>query len=562
MTPSVEFDVVTGPRIGGGVPGSQDRLQAPRQGGVVRPQRGRRAEQAPQARTPDEIRANIRANEATRGRIRRGDATGAEAAAYNRRDRSGETTGRGPSVRNLQRFDTPRATYRRDGDLTRDTFDDRRMYRVPRAAGNRVRAGNDNTRRQGQRTRQAQREFDRRAAGAQPAIARAQSNIAGRNRVAGGGTQVRADNFRRRNPTAGQQQLAAVTARRGTTNPRTGEVTTGRIQESRSNAIARYNRAGDDVGFRNQGLIRQNPNALDENPTIRAPRGDAPRLDGRRVQRAQTAGAKREVARQQQERAAQQRAKAIQRQKTAVKGAAARQGTKTKQQVTQATGLTKRGPEGERLFTPENRAKALQRAGRKVKQGGTDSMIGSRLERSDNYISAGGKVTVAADEGGGTDMSFKSINRRKGYASDDEMKRDGFKVRTKSGVDKKLNMANVSNQQATVMDGVKIKDKVTAQPIDIRRAKLYKRATNGALDFVDYGNGSYFVEAERLGPTTWKNIKGEIVEFDPKTLGKKIDQLADKETNRRLLGRRVKDKTTGRGAGNTKAQLKVKNKRR
>ena len=473
-------------------------------------------------------------------------------------------TRRGPAMTNTGRMRSPRTSVRIDPDaiLDGETFDLARTAGYPSTGRSRVRAGNDNTRRRQQRSRLEQQEFERRRARALPQIAQNQSMIAGRNRVAGGGTQTRVDNFRRRNPTTGEQQLAAISAQRGVVSESTGQTRTGRIQERRRAAADRYNRDNDEVGLRNSGIRRLAGDHFDspDNPTIRAPRGDAPRMrDGRRIRRGQLKGAKAEVARQKKEIAKKKL-------REGVKSAASRQGTKTKPEVVSSTDLTKRGPinpetgKRERLFTPENRAKALRKKGSVVRKGEDyDSEIGSYLGEHDRYTVAGGKVTVGSRaEYGELDMSFKSIDDRKMYYSDDELKKNGFNVRAKSGVDKKLNMANVANQQGAIMSEAKIGETITATPVDKRRALLYKRATNGALDFKEIYPGHFVVETKRIGTNTWKTINGKGVEFNPKTLSRRINELADKDTNRRLLGRRLKEKKGGGRAGGSRAQLKVR----
>ena len=493
-------------------------------------------------------------------------------------------TGEGPSIRRNDgnsifsgRSLAGAEAVRDAASRAREIPGNNRYPRAARTGRNRLRTGRtDNTRRQRQRARNANEERrqrlqleERRRNNRSPRLqelqaegrANAQSNIRTRNRVAGANTQQRVDRFTRNNPTSGQQQLAAVRARYGSEMNRTP----GRLQERRADAVARINRSDSVVGARNRGALSNPTNtataAAPRNPEIRAPRGNAPRLrKGVRIRQAQIKGAQKEVKRQQ---AAKKAAEA----KKAMSGVAARQGTKTKPVVTKSTDLTKRGPKNpetgkrERLFTPENRAKALQKKGSEVKRGGSYRPIGSQLDDDDRYISAGGRVTVGSRMGDEFDMSFKSIDRRKGYASDDELRQNGFKVRTKSGVDKKLNMANVSNQQGHMMLRVKTGETLTASPIDKRRALLYKRASNGALDFEEIGGG-FVVSSEKIGPNKWRTVKGDVVEFDPRTLSARLDKLAGNLTNRRLLGRRVKDKTTGRNAGGTRAQLKVRNQRR
>ena len=488
-------------------------------------------------------------------------------------------TGEGPSIRRTDEAGSPFSgrslaspvRVREAAQRARATPGNNRYPRAARTGENRLRTGRrDNTRRQRQRARNANEERrlrlslqESRRNNRSPRLqeiqaerrANAQTMVASRNRLAGRTTQARVDNFRRENPTSGQQSVAALRARYGSDINRT----TGRLQQRRADAVARMNRTGSEVGARNTGLRRRQPQNFEtpNNPTIRAPRGNAPRLDGGRVRRAQLASARKEVARQQS-------AKKAAAAKKAMSSAAARQGTKTKQVVTKSTDLTKRGPKNpetgkrERLFTPENRAKALQKKGSEVKAGGSGEGPASYLDRDDRYISAGGRVTVGARYGDEFDMSFKSIDPRKRYASDDELKKNGFKVRSKSGVDKKLNMANVANQQGHMMLRVKTGEILTATPIDRRRANLYKRASNGALDFVETSPGRFEVASEKIGRNKWRTINGKEVEFDPRTLTERLDKLAGNNTNRRLLGRRVKDKTTGRNAGGSRAQLKTK----
>ena len=495
-------------------------------------------------------------------------------------------TGEGPSIRRTDDAGSPFSgrsiagaeAVRDAARRGRETPGNNRYPRAARTGRNRLRTGRtDNTRRQRQRARNANEERrsrlqleERRRNNRSPRLqqmlaertANNQSNIRTRNRVAGANTQQRVDRFTRNNPTSGRQQLAAVRARYGSDMNRTP----GRLQERRRDAAARMNRSGSEVGARNRGMRRQlsgDANAFEtpNNQEIRAPRGNAPRLrNGVRIRQAQIKGAQKEVARQ---KAAKKAAQA----KKAMSGVAARQGTKTKQVVTKSTDLTKRGPvnpktgKRERLFTPENRAKALQKKGSEVKAGGSFKPIGGQLDRDDRYISAGGKLTVGSRVGDEFDMSFKSINSQKGYTSDDEIRKMGFKVRSKSGVDKKLNQANVANQQGHMMLRVKTGETLTASPIDKRRANLYKRASNGALDFIETSPGNFEVATVKVGPNKWQTINDKIVEFDPRTLMQRLDKLAGNLTNRRLLGRRVKDKTTGRNAGGTRAKLRIKSER-
>ena len=106
------------------------------------------------------------------------------------------------------------------------------------------------------------------------------------------------------------------------------------------------------------------------------------------------------------------------------------------------------------------------------------------VDPGDYYTSAGGKLSVGAHDsdydGDIIDMAFKSVNERKGYLSDKEYAQmmtrlgeaDGIRV-SKSGVLKKLNMANVANQQGTIMDAVDVGEFITAAPTTATRGKLY-----------------------------------------------------------------------------------------
>jgi len=151
--------------------------------------------------------------------------------------------------------------------------------------------------------------------------------------------------------------------------------------------------------------------------------------------------------------------------------------------------------------------------------------------------------------------------------SDAELRDKGIKVRNKSKVDQKLNMANVGNQQGAILSNMKTGETITAMPIpgskrmkdgsikvDTQRAKLYKKQTKGALDYIiiDDDTGHAMIKTKKIGPNKWETIKGDVVEFDPESLGAAIDRLADKETPRRLSGRRLKN------GGGTRAQLKAK----
>ena len=480
-------------------------------------------------------------------------------------------TAEGPSIRRTDDVGVPFSgrslATREQIRQARRNRPDRYPTLVRTADGVRIRRNSDNTRRRLARERNANierrqqliQERDRRenvGSGVlrerQRVFEGRQQQVAVRNRIASRNTEQRIGQFRGLTPD--QQRLRASRALRGD-----AEID-GRILDRRADAVSRMNRRQTEIGSRNTGLRRQMPDQFDTppNPTIQAPRGDAPRLrGGRRIRTGQLQGARRELIRA-------RKAERLARRTKATEGIASRQGTKTGTQVTKSTDVTKRGPvnpetgKRERLFTPESRAKALRREGAKVKDykpeeitfdGQVDSPFSGGYKRG-RATRSGGKYTYMVDDGPGEfEQGFRSINNDFGYRSDDELRKMGIEVRTKSGVTKKLNQANVANQQANIIDDLKTGETLNATPLDIRRAKLYARMSNGALDFVQDG-GFFHVSAKRLGPTTWENIHGKIVDWDPASLRRRMNQLADKKTNRRLQGRRI--------GGSTKAQLKVK----
>ena len=556
-TAAYKYDVVTGPRLESAMPASQDRIKAPKMKGkgIIRKPKQKKAT-GPRTRTPDEIRANIRANEKMRGKIRRGDATGQEASAYNKRDKTGEVVRRGPAVKNIGRDQSPRQADRVRSILNTNptvatpvpspqlyaAFGDKRGIAKGKRPSGTIKSKRNPLRIKEQLKRADRAAFESRKATAFPAIQMGQYKIKSRNQLAGKEKrQAEALNKLRGKSTA--QQSVAASANRA-------KVTAAKREGVKKAAPPRYN------------INPVNKKTADR-PKVTAKRSGTSRIKGgkgfRQKQQAQAKAYTKEMSRRARNKA----------DISATRKGIAKQ-RRDAGKVIKSTPLKRRGVDPKtgkatRLFTPENRAAALKRKGSQLQDGGRDTSIPRKqeLSKGDKYTSAGGKITIGQRKGAGTvDMSFKSINSKKGYASDKELKADGFKVRTKSGVDQKLNTANVSNQQGAIMKNTKVGDTITAQPIDKRRALLYKRATNGALDFKEIG-GQFYVKAEKIGPTTFRNVNGKVVEFDPSKLSQKIDAMASKKTPRRLVGRRLKDKQTGGRAGGSKAKLKIsRNKRK
>lgn len=189
-----------------------------------------------------------------------------------------------------------------------------------------------------------------------------------------------------------------------------------------------------------------------------------------------------------------------------------------------------RGEGGQRLFTPENRARALMKKGQNVKTN----------DDGEFYVMAGGRKSYLAPEGYDTyEQGFRSINDDIGYLSRKEYNQRAADLRRKplrqlSRQEEKLNRANVSNQQGSLMNYVDIDDTITASPTSASRAKLYGRQTKGVLAPDEYGQ----IGGRKVGPTTWENSRGQMIEFDPDLLREPLERMM-KPTQRQLMGRRA-----------------------
>ena len=185
------------------------------------------------------------------------------------------------------------------------------------------------------------------------------------------------------------------------------------------------------------------------------------------------------------------------------------------------------GEEGSRLFTPSNRAKAAQNAARKtLKDGVVKDRYGDKIRRS----RSAGMESYAIDKKGDYDLGFRdSFN-----GSYDRPSEKGRKDR-RSNVRRRLKGAATKDQLGLLMDEVKIGKDVTADPTSKERMRGYRMKTKGVLE----EDGSGHVAATRTGPKTWDNKYKEDVEFDPKSLGEELEELA-KTTPKQLQGRAIK----------------------
>ena len=378
-----------------------------------------------------------------------------------------------------------------------------------------------------------------------------QERIASRNRLAGNERRQELAVDRVRQQPVGEQAARAVVNR------------ADRAGRNSRVARGRNRRNGDSLRMNNANRRNQ---MIEERPTIRGQRSGTSRVRNGSYVRATQLDKGVDFAR-----SAKRREKIKEVKGQLKRGTAKQRGEELK--VNKSTDMTRRGPinpetgKRERLFTPENRAKALRKKGKEVRDM-EDSDFHEYAEG--RYVSAGGKTTYQKNNSDTEfDQGFRSINEDFEYRSDAELKARGIPVRNKSKVDQKLNMANVGNQQGAILSNMKKGEVVTAMPIpgstmmkdgsikvDTQRAKLYKRQTKGALDYlvIDEDTGHSIIKTTKVGPNKWKTVKGDIVEFDPEALGAAIDRLADKETPRRLSGRRLKN------GGGSRAQLKISRK--
>ncbi|MDA7436672.1 hypothetical protein N8654_03190 [Synechococcus sp. AH-601-B19] len=418
------------------------------------------------------------------------------------------------------------------------------------------RRGNDQRlveQRQRRQAREAE-ELRVRTEEAQPGIIAGQEHIAVRNRLAGNDRRQQGAVDRVSRRSIGQQADDALSNRNAVQRQRT------------EGAGTRYLMREDPIGFNNTTRDRY---GMDRRPTLNAQRSGTSRLrNGSKVRKKQAKAVEIEKA----ETKRREKIKAVKR---ATKNAIARQKgvepTSIKSSLKANQGpINPETGKKERLFTPENRAKALRKKGREVKHEYDDFDDGGLMSRN---TTAGGKTTYQDDQHmeGVFEQGFKSINEDFNYMSDAELKAQGIPVRKKSKVDQQLNRANVGNQQGAILNDMEIGEVVYSQPIagetilkdgtrkvDLQRAKLYKRQTKGALDYkvIDANSGYAEIRTTKIGPDEWETINGDVVKFDPESLGAAIDRIADKETPRRLSGRRLKN------GGGSRAKLKISRKKK
>jgi hypothetical protein len=291
-----------------------------------------------------------------------------------------------------------------------------------------------------------------------------------------------------------------------------------------------------------------------------------------------------------------------QRLKDGVRGAATRQGTTTGKATAKVNVSKPAGKDGNRLFTPANRAKVVQRQNaNQARSQGFQSGDGTRHFHMDtNGMSSTSRVSPRfnADQrntrGGGSkahpapnttvykrklnkdhDISFKES---KADAGDYRRGREYGGGGKESRVNRNLKSANVQDQLGHHMSRVRTGDHVRATPInDVNRrtgdlaptsarARYYSQKSNKALASTKYSDPEFDVKLHdvnaRRGPgNKWTNPanskdagKGRVVQrdrdWDPSTLHEPLNKLANSKAT--LVGKRAG------GNSNVKASIKPK----
>lgn len=278
-----------------------------------------------------------------------------------------------------------------------------------------------------------------------------------------------------------------------------------------------------------------------------------------------------------------------QRLKTGVQGAATRQGVgTTKASVTRTQNLPKpQGKDGQRVFTPTNRAQVVQRSNARQARGAgytaddgsnhrTISTAGmssksSLVPRNAEWNSQARNTPTNARPKRNNDITFKPAYSE-GF---DRASERGGAVR-RSRTANEIRSANIKDQLGHQLNRTRTGDHVTATPVNdlnrrtgeykntSARARYYQQQSGGALSSTKtkYPDGfvSHNVNARRGSGNNWTNPANSKdvgngrkvnrpVKWDPNDLHGDLNKLASR-TKQTLLGRRA--------GGNSNIKVKVK----
>ena len=231
--------------------------------------------------------------------------------------------------------------------------------------------------------------------------------------------------------------------------------------------------------------------------------------------------------------------------KAGVAAAATRQGG-TKLQGTRQL-PPKAGPDGQRLFTPANRAAAVQRAntrgtpeGRRGDLRVTNNALGIKGMRNTSYDSSGVSNDIAFSHTPTKVRIRRHIKNLDDVDPYGDRQSIGDTLKSKSG--EKIRKAGLKDQMGRLLD-IKPGQSITASPTTRSRAVLYSRSTSGALT----GNPrTGQIDSTRQANNVWRNNErpGQTKTFDPNKLREPLNKLTQSKAT--LVGRKA--------GGNSKVQ--------